>query len=86
MCLQLKFSKNVGECLKKALRIAKQCMDPTVQVQLFVEILNRYLYYFEKGNDQVGITEKINFFFFLVMYTSFQSFPKLNPLINKNGS
>ena len=41
------------ECLKKSLRIANQCMDPTVQVQLFVEILNRYLYYFEKGNDAV---------------------------------
>lgn len=41
------------ECLKKALRIAKQCMDPTVQVQLFVEILNRYLYFYEKGNDKV---------------------------------
>ncbi|XP_071784980.1 vacuolar protein sorting-associated protein 35-like [Asterias amurensis] len=52
---ELKFSKNVGECLKKALRIAKQCMDPTVQVQLFVEIFNRYIYYFEKGNDQVTV-------------------------------
>ena len=43
------------ECLKKSLRIANQCMDPTVQVQLFVEILNRYLFYFEKGNDVVRI-------------------------------
>jgi len=46
--------KRVMECLKKSLRIANQCMDPTVQVQLFVEILNRYLYYFEKGNEAVN--------------------------------
>lgn len=46
--------KRVMECLKKSLRIANQCMDPTVQVQLFVEILNRYIYYFEKGNEAVN--------------------------------
>ena len=44
------------ECLKKSLRIANQCMDPTVQVQLFVEILNRYLFYFEKGNEAVSMS------------------------------
>jgi len=49
-------SRRVMECLKKSLRIANQCMDPTVQVQLFVEILNRYLFYFEKGNDVVNVT------------------------------
>lgn len=48
--------KRVMECLKKSLRIANQCMDPTVQVQLFVEILNRYLFYFEKGNEAVNST------------------------------
>jgi vacuolar protein sorting-associated protein 35 len=41
------------ECLKKGLRIANQCMDNSVQVQLFVEILNHYIYFYEKGNDQV---------------------------------
>lgn len=51
--IQIRVGERVVECLKKALRIAKQCMDPTVQVQLFVEILNRYLYFFEKGNDKV---------------------------------
>ena len=35
-----KDSKKVLDCLKKGLKIAKQCMDPLVQVQLFVEILN----------------------------------------------
>ncbi|KAJ8963966.1 hypothetical protein NQ314_005225 [Rhamnusium bicolor] len=47
--------KRVVECLKKGLRIAKQCMDICVQVQLFVELLNHYIYFFEKGNDQVDI-------------------------------
>lgn len=28
-------------------------MDNTIQVQLFVEVLNRYLYYFEQKADTV---------------------------------
>ncbi|XP_045469525.1 vacuolar protein sorting-associated protein 35 isoform X2 [Harmonia axyridis] len=47
--------KRVIDCLKKGLRIAKQCMDVSVQVQLFVELLNHYIYFFEKGNDQVNV-------------------------------
>ncbi|KAF7283955.1 vacuolar protein sorting 35 isoform X1 [Rhynchophorus ferrugineus] len=47
--------KRVVECLKKGLRIAKQCMDVSVQVQLFVELLNHYIYFFEKGNEEVNI-------------------------------
>ena len=46
--------KRVVECLKKGVRIASQCMDISVQVQLFVELLNHYIYFYEKGNDQVG--------------------------------
>ncbi|EDO45995.1 predicted protein [Nematostella vectensis] len=48
--------KRVMECLKKAVRIANQCMDATVQVQLFVEILNCYLYYYERNTDTVTAT------------------------------
>lgn len=47
--------KRVIECLKKGLRIAKQCMDISVQVQLFVELLNHYIYFYEKGNDQISV-------------------------------
>lgn len=47
--------KRVVECLKKGLRIAKQCMDISVQVQLFVELLNHYIYFFEKGNSQITV-------------------------------
>jgi vacuolar protein sorting-associated protein 35 len=45
--------KRVMDCLKKSLRIANQCMDSSAQVQLFVEVLNRYLFYYEKGCDEV---------------------------------
>jgi len=48
--------KRVLECLKKSLRIANQCMDSSVQVQLFVEILDHYIYVYEKGNDQVTMS------------------------------
>lgn len=30
-------------------------MDPSLQVQLFIEILNRYIYFYEKENDAVTI-------------------------------
>ncbi|KAJ9581751.1 hypothetical protein L9F63_003820 [Diploptera punctata] len=47
--------KRVLECLKKGVRIGNQCMDPSVQVQLFVELLNHYIYFYEKDNDQVTV-------------------------------
>ena len=31
-------------------------MDSAVSVELFVEILNRYVYYFDQQNDQVGLS------------------------------
>lgn len=49
------------ECLKKALKIANQCMDPSLQVQLFIEILNRYVCFYERENDAV----RTFLFFFL---------------------
>lgn len=47
--------KRVVECLKKGVRIAKQSMDISVQVQLFVELLNHYIYFFEKLNEEVTV-------------------------------
>ncbi|XP_023678494.2 vacuolar protein sorting-associated protein 35-like [Paramormyrops kingsleyae] len=47
--------KRVMECLKKALKIANQCMDSSLQVQLFIEILNRYIYFHEKQNEAVTV-------------------------------
>lgn len=53
--VEIKDGKRVCECLKKALKIANQCMDQAAQLQLFIEILNQYLYFYEKGNDHINI-------------------------------
>jgi vacuolar protein sorting-associated protein 35 len=45
--------KRVLECLQRALRVADACMDVAISVELFVEILNRYIYYFDHGNTEV---------------------------------
>lgn len=45
--------KRVLECLQRALRVADACMDSAVSVELFVEILNRYVYYYDQQNEQV---------------------------------
>lgn len=42
------------ECLQRALRVADACMDTAVSVELFVEILNRYVYYFDQQNETVS--------------------------------
>ena len=42
------------ECLKKAGRIANQCMEEGVKAQLLVELLSIYMHFYEKGNDQVS--------------------------------
>lgn len=42
------------ECLQRALRVADACMDTAVSVELFVEILNRYVYYFDQQNETVN--------------------------------
>ena len=51
--------KRVLECLQRALRVADACMDAAVSVELFVEILNRYVYYFDQENDAVSLICKI---------------------------
>ncbi|KAK8192521.1 retromer complex subunit Vps35 [Zalaria obscura] len=51
--------KRVLECLQRALRVADACMDTAVSVELFVEILNRYVYYFDQQNEAVT-TKYIN--------------------------
>ncbi len=47
--------KRVLECLQRALRVADACMDMTVSIELFVEILNQCLYYFSNGNESVNV-------------------------------
>jgi hypothetical protein len=45
--------KRVLECLQRALRVADACMDAAVSIELFVEILNQYVYYFDQENEAV---------------------------------
>ncbi|RYP13284.1 hypothetical protein DL765_006958 [Monosporascus sp. GIB2] len=51
--------KRVLECLQRALRVADSCMEQATSVELFVEILDRYVYYFDQGNESVT-TKYIN--------------------------
>ncbi|XP_047166655.1 vacuolar protein sorting-associated protein 35A-like [Vigna umbellata] len=58
----LKDGERVLLCLKRALRIANAAQQMsnaargnTGSVMLFIEILNKYLYFFEKGNLQVTV-------------------------------
>ncbi|KAL4645507.1 hypothetical protein ACB092_02G239600 [Castanea dentata] len=59
----MKDGERVLLCLKRALRIANAAQQmtnatrgSTGSVTLFVEILNKYLYFFEKGNPQITIS------------------------------
>ncbi|WVO17904.1 tubulin beta chain [Cryptococcus depauperatus] len=45
--------KRVLECLQKSLRIASSCIDEMTSVQLYVDALDRYIYYFEQGVEAV---------------------------------
>lgn len=56
--------KKTLDCLKKGARIASQCLDIGVQVQLYVELLNHYLFYFERGNSliTVAMLNQVNYF------------------------
>ncbi|XP_056169806.1 vacuolar protein sorting-associated protein 35A [Syzygium oleosum] len=58
----LKDGERVMLCLKRALRIANAAQQmsnatrgSTGSVMLFVEILNKYIYFFEKGNPQITV-------------------------------
>jgi vacuolar protein sorting-associated protein 35 len=46
-------SKRVLECLQKASKIADSVMDHAISVSLFVEILEKYLWYYDKQNELV---------------------------------
>ncbi|KAK8018433.1 hypothetical protein PG991_007623 [Apiospora marii] len=46
--------KRVLECLQRALRVADSCMEQATSIELFVEILDRYVYYFDQQNESVS--------------------------------
>ncbi|KAG7528451.1 hypothetical protein FFLO_06160 [Filobasidium floriforme] len=45
--------KRVLECLQKALRIASSCVDEASSVRLYVQALDKYIYYFEQALEAV---------------------------------
>ena len=46
-------AKKTSDCLRKSMKIAGQCMDQLVQLQLFVELLNSWIYFNEKHCSEV---------------------------------
>lgn len=54
LCVQLyRDGKRVLECLQRALRVADSCMETAASIELFVEILDRYVFYFDQQNESV---------------------------------
>nr|CAG4647651.1 EOG090X00QE [Moina brachiata]SVE92840.1 EOG090X00QE [Moina brachiata] len=47
--------KKVLECLRKAVKVATECLDPAVQAQLIVELINAYVHFFHQGNQHITI-------------------------------
>ncbi|KAJ3024453.1 UNVERIFIED_CONTAM: Vacuolar protein sorting-associated protein 35 [Siphonaria sp. JEL0065] len=47
--------KKVLECLQKALKIADSVLETSVNTQLFVEILEQYIWFYESGNEYVNV-------------------------------
>lgn len=62
--------KKTLDCLKRGARIASQCLDNGVQVQLYVELLNHYLFYFERGNSliTVAMLNQVTFHLHVIFY------------------
>nr|CAH0108237.1 unnamed protein product [Daphnia galeata] len=48
--------KKVLECLRKAGKVATECLDPGVQAQLIVELVNAYVHFFHQGNQNITVT------------------------------
>merc|ERR1719412_2461417 len=54
---ELRDVKRVLDCLKKGVKIASQCMDPGTKAQLYIELLNKYIFFSEKGHT--GVSDEI---------------------------
>ncbi|CAF1419049.1 unnamed protein product [Adineta steineri] len=48
-------SEKVIACLKKAAKLIAQVMDQTAQVQLYNELLNSYIYFFNQNHPDIDI-------------------------------
>ncbi|EDQ86414.1 uncharacterized protein MONBRDRAFT_28281 [Monosiga brevicollis MX1] len=52
---ELHDGKQVFQCLQKAVKVAKSCIESAVQVALYTEIFNVYLLYFQRGCESVEL-------------------------------
>lgn len=48
--------KRVLECLRKGVKVATECLDPGVQAQLIVELINAYVHFYHQGNQNITIS------------------------------
>lgn len=69
--VEIRDGKRVLECLKKSVRISSQCMDSAVQAQLLVELLNHYIFFYEKGNDHITVAMLNQVCNFNILITNF---------------
>ncbi|CAI5441091.1 unnamed protein product [Caenorhabditis angaria] len=53
----LKNGKRVVEILRKAVKIATECLEPVVQQQLFIIVLSAFTYYYEDGCQEINIEQ-----------------------------
>ncbi|PAV70942.1 hypothetical protein WR25_13484 [Diploscapter pachys] len=53
----LKNGKKVSDILKKGVKSASECLEPLVQQQLFILLLNTYAYYIEEGCKEIDLSQ-----------------------------
>lgn len=52
-------ARRVLECLQRSLKIADVCITGGVNAQLFIEILNHYVFFFEADNPEVSESDNV---------------------------
>lgn len=45
--------RRVLECLQRSLRVAGNCFEEIVSLQLYCDALDQYIYYFERDVEEV---------------------------------
>ncbi|KAF1766193.1 hypothetical protein GCK72_006149 [Caenorhabditis remanei] len=52
---KLRNGKKVVDILRKSAKIAKECLEPLVQQQLFIQLLSAYTYYYEDNCPEINV-------------------------------
>lgn len=76
-------SRRVLECLQKCLKIADICVQAsTSHVSLFIEILDKYVYYFDQNNPEVTVDFIQNLVALCAEHCRFAELEKDNDVMN----